>query len=66
IRLDQDQRRDPRESEPSTNFRNATLGIGVAIAARRNQAWERDQEAQRVAEALRLGSLMPVAKHTSF
>lgn len=42
------------------------LGIGVAIAARRNQAWERDQGAQRVAEALRLGSLTPVAKHTSF
>lgn len=42
------------------------LGIGVAIAAQRNQAWAREQETARVAEALRLGSLMPVAKHTSF
>ncbi|WP_271985769.1 O-antigen ligase family protein [Pseudoclavibacter terrae] len=42
------------------------IGIGVAIAARRNQAWEQERAAERVAEAVRLGSLMPVAKHTSF
>lgn len=42
------------------------LGIGVAIASQRNQAWAKDRESARVAEALRLGSLMPVAKHTSF
>lgn len=42
------------------------IGIGVAIAARRNQEWAREREAERVAEAVRLGSLMPVAKHTSF
>lgn len=42
------------------------IGIGVAIAARRNQAWEKARQAERVAEAVRLGSLMPVAKHTSF
>ncbi|WP_371029220.1 O-antigen ligase family protein [Pseudoclavibacter sp. JSM 162008] len=42
------------------------IGIGIAIAAQRNQAWAKDREAERVAEALRLGSLMPVVKHTSF
>lgn len=42
------------------------LGVGVTIAARRNQAWDEERSAARIAEAARLGSLMPVARHTTF